>query len=330
MKLRKILLVIPSYSAFAPYIIKNLQILGYQTQTFDYYSPNFLSKILGIYHNIIARKSNTTKNYLDEYINRTLYKIAVNNKPHLILFVKGKNIYADTLMLLKRRGFLLANWYPDYYDDWQWIRSHAHLYNYFFTPCLYVQKALKNIGINAPYIPFATEPDSKILNFPKKYYATFVGRYTNRRNKYFKKVHQKNLLDVWGYSHWKQSLYKNIYHGEVTQLESKQIIRESKITLNTLTGEDNIPIISVNYRLFEATGVGGFVLSLYHPPLEQFFRIDKEIVIFKSPDEALEKTRFYLAHDNARNKIAYAGWTRTKQNHTYNHRLQKILSFINH
>ncbi len=327
MKYNKILFVGHSLSSFAPNILKNLGNFSSDVCMFDHYSPDFWAKILGLIRNKFMPKS-MLELYIKEYINNSFMSCVQKYQPDLIFLFKGKNISSNTLRQLRSKGYVIINWYPDYYDDWSWISTHADNYDYFFTPCEFVQTQLKKIGITAFYVPFAAEPDLIYSILPKKYQVTFVGRYTERRNKLFKKVYRNKQLDIWGYYHWQKSAYKNVYHGELTPTQTLEIIRSSKITLNTLTGTDEVPIISVNYRVFEATGAGGFVLSSYHAPLEKFFRIGKEVDIFDSAEEASAKTKFYLKHDSLREKVARAGWERTKQDHTYQKRLQKLFSYI--
>ncbi len=57
-----------------------------------------------------------------------------------------------------------------------------------------------------------------------------------------------------------------------------------------------------------------------------FFEEGKEVVYFASDEELLDKVRYYLAHDNERQGIAQAGYTRvTSGKHTYRDRVQQII-----
>ena len=81
-------------------------------------------------------------------------------------------------------------------------------------------------------------------------------------------------------------------------------------------------------RIFEVVSTGGFLLTQYTPNLEQFFDIDKEIVVFNTVDEARDKINFYLNNDTSRTKIARAGYLRYIKEHTSKTRLNKLLSDI--
>ncbi len=328
MKIKKILFVGHSLSSFAKPIVRNLRKLGYDVDFFDHYSPNFLSRGAGFIRNAISPISIQFDKFLSAYTNNELVRKTTSFEPDLVLLFKAKNIEIPTIKTIRRKGFIVANWYPDYYDDWTWIKSHAKSYDYFFTPCEYIRNMLQKEGIKSYYVPFAAEADESFrVNF-KKYQVSFVGRYTERRDKLFKDVFDAGVLDIWGYQHWQSSDYKSKYHGPLSAEETKDVIRQSKITINTLTGTEETPILSINLRIFEATGVGGFVLTSYHPPLEEFYRINKEIVCFKTAAEALEKAIFYLKHDSIRSKIARNGWDRTSKDNTYEVRLRQLLKFI--
>ena len=73
----------------------------------------------------------------------------------MILIFKGKELFPETIKQVRKKGYVVINWFPDFFDDWIWIKKNAANYDYFFTPCLYVQKQLKNIGVTSYYLPFA-------------------------------------------------------------------------------------------------------------------------------------------------------------------------------
>jgi glycosyltransferase involved in cell wall biosynthesis len=51
--------------------------------------------------------------------------------------------------------------------------------------------------------------------------------------------------------------------------------------------------------------------------LGKVFELDKEVVGFDSIDECIDKTRYYLEHDEERRKIAAAGWARATRDYTW-------------
>ena len=105
-----------------------------------------------------------------------------------------------------------------------------------------------------------------------------------------------------------------------------QVLRRSRITLNShidLAGRE-----AGNMRLFEATGVGAFLLTDFKDNLHTLFAPEREVAAWRSIDECLAAIERYLADDNARSTIAKAGQTRTMAQHTYRHRAAEILDFV--
>ncbi len=81
-------------------------------------------------------------------------------------------------------------------------------------------------------------------------------------------------------------------------------------------------------RNFEVPGCGGFLLTGRVEGLEDYYEIGKEIVCFEDVDDLIEKTRYYLDHEDERAAIARSGCERTLREHTYVHRFNEIFRRI--
>jgi spore maturation protein CgeB len=116
------------------------------------------------------------------------------------------------------------------------------------------------------------------------------------------------------------------FQGEVWGADMYQVLRRSRITLNShidLAGRE-----AGNMRLFEATGIGAFLLTDFKDNLDTLFAPDREVAVWRSIDECLETIHRYLGGDKSRAEIAQAGQARTMAQHTYRHRTAEILSFV--
>ena len=80
-------------------------------------------------------------------------------------------------------------------------------------------------------------------------------------------------------------------------------------------------------RLFEATGVGTFLLTDFKDNLDTLFAPDREVAVWRSIDDCLKAIDRYLGDDRSRAEIAHAGQARTMAQHTYRHRAGEILDF---
>jgi len=116
------------------------------------------------------------------------------------------------------------------------------------------------------------------------------------------------------------------FQGEVWGAEMYQVLRRSRITLNShidLAGRE-----AGNMRLFEATGVGAFLLTDFKDNLDTLFAPDREVAVWRSIEECLQRIEHYLRDGEGRSAIARAGQARTMAQHTYRHRAAEILGFI--
>ncbi len=106
---------------------------------------------------------------------------------------------------------------------------------------------------------------------------------------------------------------------------SSIIFAGSKINLNiSLKGiEGGTP-----QRIMDVTGAGGFMMTNYCSETAELFEEDKEIVMFKTPEELMEKTEYYLAHDTERERIAGAGYKKTINRYTYDRKLKELIDWV--
>lgn len=82
---------------------------------------------------------------------------------------------------------------------------------------------------------------------------------------------------------------------------------------------------AVNQRVFDVPAAGAFVLTDWRDQMDELFEPDTEIVCYHHPDEIPDLVRFYLAHPDARQRIATAGRQRVLACHTWDQRLRTLL-----
>lgn len=104
-----------------------------------------------------------------------------------------------------------------------------------------------------------------------------------------------------------------------------KVFYASKINLNITLRciESGIPL-----RIFDIMSVGGFVLSNYQEEMTKLFEEDKEIVLYRTPEEMLEKAQYYLAHDRERIQIGINGYKKVKECYSYGCQMQKLISVL--
>ena len=114
-----------------------------------------------------------------------------------------------------------------------------------------------------------------------------------------------------------------IYWGTERFHEAAEIFNQSKIVFNvSARGE-------LNMRHFEALGSGAFLLSDNIPESENVFKEGVHFAGYSNMAEMIEKARYYLEHDEERERIAHAGHIEAHQKHTYLHRVISVLKTAN-
>jgi spore maturation protein CgeB len=114
--------------------------------------------------------------------------------------------------------------------------------------------------------------------------------------------------------------------GEAWGLDMYRLLAESRVTLNrhirAAEGYAN------NMRLYEATGVGAFVITEAAPNLADILEPGVEAVTYTGADELIDKARHYLEHEDERAAIAAAGQVRTLREHTYEQRVRELVALL--
>ena len=103
------------------------------------------------------------------------------------------------------------------------------------------------------------------------------------------------------------------------------LIANSKISLNCHRDEE---ADYGNIRVYEATGLGSCLVTDRGDEMKDLFIADKEIVTYKTWEEAVDKIKYLLDHEDERLAIANAGKQRTLSQHTVAHRCEKIHEVI--
>jgi spore maturation protein CgeB len=109
-------------------------------------------------------------------------------------------------------------------------------------------------------------------------------------------------------------------------LKMFQQLQCSRVTLNTHI--DISATHASNMRLYEATGVGGCLLTDTKSNLRDLFEPDVEVVTYNNWEECVEKLNYLLAHESERQAIAQAGQRRTLRDHNFAARATQLDQII--
>ncbi|MBU1247216.1 MAG: glycosyltransferase, partial [Proteobacteria bacterium] len=79
-------------------------------------------------------------------------------------------------------------------------------------------------------------------------------------------------------------------------------------------------------RVFDVPASDAFLITDRRRQMDQLFEPDSEIVTYDNPEEIPELVARYLKDELARKKVAKAAKQRILAEHTYEHRIEKLLA----
>lgn len=198
-------------------------------------------------------------------------------------------------------------WHSDTHLGYEWRLEKARRTDWNFVCQKKAEQDFLRDGIkNVVYMPHAVEP----LAYPylaslKKYDLCFVGH-----------INSQNRIDALDRM-FKE--FPRFFYGQRLFNAAAEKYCESKIIFNISINDD------LNMRTFEALSTKSFMLTSWNPEVASVFEDGKHLVLYKSLDEAVEKAKYYLVHDEEREAIAQAGFDEVRAKHTFVHRAKQVL-----
>lgn len=107
--------------------------------------------------------------------------------------------------------------------------------------------------------------------------------------------------------------------------EMPKVFRMSKINLNF-----TIPNIKsgIPLRIWDVLGCGGFLLTNYQAEIPYYFKEGEDLVCFDGLEDLCEKVGYYLEHEEERKRIAWNGYHKVREKHSYIERIRTILDTV--
>lgn len=107
--------------------------------------------------------------------------------------------------------------------------------------------------------------------------------------------------------------------------EMPKVFRMSKINLNF-----TIPNIKsgIPLRIWDVLGCGGFLLTNYQAEIPYYFKEGEDLVCFDGLEDLCEKVGYYLEHKEERKRIAWNGYRKVREKHSYIERIRTILDTV--
>jgi spore maturation protein CgeB len=269
---------------------------------------------------------------------------ALSEKPIDILICMAQApISPRVLTELRKRGVITVLWFVEDYLRFTYWQQMAQHYDFVFTiqkgECL---EKLKKAGAGeVHYLPTACDPN---FHTPLTLTAeektrwgspiSFVGAGYHNRQQMFASFANEPFR-IWG-SEWPMCKpFDRLVQEEARRISPEEYIKifnatEINLNLHSSTERDGVDPFGdfLNPRTFELASCEAFQLVDERQLLSEAFEVGKEIVTFRNLADLREKIDYYLRHPEERTAIARRARARVLRDHTYDQRLQQMLSII--
>lgn len=188
-----------------------------------------------------------------------------------------------------------------------------------------MQAVKERFDTGSRFLPPAFSP---LIYFPAKiekgYDFSFVGSYYPVREKYLYRLNAvSKSLCIYGdfYRSAHKELRESVQKISVPRKQANSLYNSTRININIHHSQSKE---GLSPRTFEILGAGGFQLVERQKVALEYFRDNIDLCMYGSEEEFLEKAKFYLNHDSARETIARNGYEAAMKAHTWKHRLMEI------
>ncbi len=123
--------------------------------------------------------------------------------------------------------------------------------------------------------------------------------------------------------------YYSHFHLPISDDYMINVFNQSKINLGFLEvfnnyDKTNFSLQHLHLREFEVPMCGGLYLTNYSDELAEHYEPDIEVLVFRNQYELLDKTRYYLTHEDEAEKVRRAAYSRAIKCHTYQQRFKDL------
>lgn len=230
----------------------------------------------------------------------------------LVFVIKGDGIWPETLIAISARKIL---WWFDF-DSFilpENLIKFSRNFHYVFLMCYPWVASLRDLGINAFFMPQATDPSVYHPVKPEAKYecdVAFIGSYKAGRDVILRELKNFRLL-VFG-NGWNR---KPVYLEEFNK-----VCNSAKVILN-ITSSDDWPIYSRTFsqRIYMTMAAGGYLVTDNIPELPF-----KWVGVYENIPRLKGIIEWAIENEDIRKVVCKKARVEILRNHTYYHRIKEI------
>lgn len=305
---------------FSPWAAENQFYASYQ----QWYKP--MSNIFKKFVSFDPQK--TMDLHGQEKMNQMFLETIEKEQPdYILLWIMRSEFFPETLLKIREvspKSVIISSNYDDDAQFYDLFRHYSPFFDYIligeadFVP-IYKADGIKNVfkfmGVSMQQFRF--------LNLPKKYDVSFTGMPKYNRHEYVKYLKDNNIkISLSGHGWKNYPDLGDIYTGAPDAEEFVKIMNQSKIVLCFSRNVLGVP--HFNPRLYEVGSTKSFSLVEEFDGYLKFLKKGKEIIMFTTKEDLLEKINYYLEHEEEREKIATAAYNKILKNYSAEVELEKF------
>ncbi|HVO67120.1 MAG TPA: glycosyltransferase [Syntrophales bacterium] len=343
-------MIAPDYYGLDKSIARAFERNGFET--------NLVTDRMNLRERIIGKTTRLfhgTKIFLNPLLRSNLKKenqkyisIAKAFKPSFLFVVKGDTIFPETIRYLKKElgiACISYQWDDPFYSfpgatgghDYRTynFKNGMNHYDHIFVYDKHYVEEIRGMGMDhVSYLPLAADDElfkkADVTSEEQARYGydvCFVGMPFKNRIDILNSLNGFNV-GVFG-DFWERHVDEingNYYKGKASGETVRKIYCASKIVLNINHPQSKY---GVNTRTFEIPSCEAFGIFDYINGIEDLFKIGEEIVCYRDIEELKALIHHYLANQQERSSIAEKGFRRVMQEHTWVHRVKRVIDIVN-
>lgn len=302
---------------------------------------NFKSEIIDIYefnsreeahlaHEEKVKFFLRNKDKLAEF-NEKIYNKIVKSQCNIAIFATVDNysnfIFPETILKLREKNIFTVGTLGD--DEFLYHKN-KFIVPLFDKVIAYVKNCVDQYNNIIPdscyYLPNSCHfPEKNFDNLQidekdKKHDVLLMGAPHLKRPEIVRKLISNGVkVSIFGSAKWKEyEEFVPYYHGYAPSGDIDKILKESKIILALL--EDHVTGgLHMNTKIWDSVKNGQMCIATKYEPLTEDYGFieNEEIVMYKSIDDLVKKTKYYLENPKKRLKIAKNLFKKTSKDFDY-------------
>ena len=177
-------------------------------------------------------------------------------------------------------------------------------------------------GCPALFFPEASDPNifHPMQELPKLHDVCFVGGRYGVREKIVDAFRRSGICVAAYGAGWDS--------GRLETKDVPRLFAQSKIVLGVGTIGHCEDFYALKMRDFDGPMSGSLYLTHANPDLDLLYRVGQDIVTYTSIDDCIDKAKWFLQHDDERERIAQSGRVRASTNHTWDKRFADLFDAL--